>query len=122
MNRICKICGYEKLLSEFFKDKDCYSHVCTECHKEKRRRYYAENKEHIREKAIEWQKANQNKVSQYNRTSNIKRKERASAYKKEYAASHKEEIRASRNKIKAKRREYYEANKDIISEKRKTMR
>lgn len=28
-----------------------------ECHREKRRKYYAENKKHIREKVVEWRKS-----------------------------------------------------------------
>ena len=130
MNRVCKICGTEKPLSDFFKDKGSYSHECMECHREKRRKYYAENKKHIREKAVEWQNTNREKVRQYNNKANLKRKESNAAYKKEYAITHKEEIRSYRKlyyqenkeRIKAKRKEYYEENKGAISEKRKIVR
>lgn len=130
MNRVCKICGNEKTLSGFFKDKGCYSHECMECHREKRRKYYAENKKHIREKVVEWRKSNQEKVSLYNKKANSKRKESNAAYKKEYAMVHKNEIRSykksyyqeNKEKIKAKRKEYYAENKDAISEKRKIIR
>lgn len=130
MNRVCKICGIEKTLDEFFKEKGCYSHKCKECHKKKRREYYAENKVYIQNKMDEWRKSNLDRVKESQKKSNAKRKDSMSAYKKEYASAHKEEIQAykqayyQRNKedINRKRTEYYKSNKNSIAEKRKIRR
>lgn len=130
MNRICKICGTEKPLDEFFKDKGYYSHECKECHKERRRKYYAENKERVRAKAIEWRKSNPDKVRESQKKADEKRKDKMSEYRKEYAYTHKEEIQAYRKsyyqenkeRIKKKRIEYYERNRESIADKRKILR
>lgn len=81
MTKTCSICGADKVLSEFPKDrtrKDGYDGRCKPCnrrrqkkqykvhgHKKRayRRRYYAENRESEVAKSIQWNKANPEKYA-----------------------------------------------------------
>jgi hypothetical protein len=75
----CNKCGIEKSLEEFYKDKskkDGYRASCKECVK----KYYQENKEHIKERDKKYYQENKEKVKEYTEkikeNRNIRLKER----------------------------------------------
>lgn len=94
--KICKKCGIEKNIDEFYKNKrykENYENVCKLC----KNQYYLKNKEKIL-----------NRIHNYynNNCETIKE------YKKQYRKDNKQ-------KFKNKDKKYYEANKDIILKKSK---
>jgi 5-methylcytosine-specific restriction endonuclease McrA len=130
-SRICKTCGLELPIEQFPKGR-C---VCKECVKIERksyaRKYYEKNKEHIKKKSHEYNIANKGKIKEarkaYRQTPEYKK------YVKEYKKKNREKIlaqkRASNNRHRdtyikwseahedeliAKRKFYYEENKEKI--------
>lgn len=98
--KICKKCGRELPLSEFYKNKNCkdgYLNVCKECFIRQQKQYNKERKEEILEYAKQYYQGNKEKKSEYN---------------KQYRQEHKEEI-AEHNK------QYYKDNKEAILEQHK---
>ncbi|QZE11304.1 HNH endonuclease [Streptomyces phage Forrest] len=66
--KTCKSCGEEKEFSSFYKDsrrKDGYISICIPCDKEKKKQYYLDNKEKVKEAAVRWQANNNEKVRGY---------------------------------------------------------
>lgn len=106
--KVCKKCGRELPLSEFYKGKtykDGHKNECKECFNQQRKQYkkqyYLDNKETI----LEHQK-------QYRQ----EHKEEIAEYFKQYRQEHKVEI-AERRKQYFK--QYYLDNKDVIAEQQK---
>ena len=98
--KVCKKCGRELPIEEFYKDKrkkDGYSCWCKECFKQQQKQYYQEHKE---EKAEYFKKRYQ------------EHKKEKAEYDKQYRQEHKEE-RAEFDKHR------YQSNKEAILEQKK---
>lgn len=141
--KICRKCGIEKTVDNFYKTYNWYCSQCKECMKKNHKEWYQKNKNkivednrkrakeyyynHLEEKK-EYQKQyrNKNKEKTYisSRKSRNKRKEYWQEYNKKYQETHKEELKEKRhqyylenaNGIKKKTKNYYENNKDKIKE------
>jgi hypothetical protein len=142
MTKICKKCGYNKVISEFNKNirmKDGLTSSCAACERKYKKEYYKKNKERIsetqkeyykktRDKKLkyqrEYQKNNQGKIKEYKKKYRIQNEQRVLAAKKKYREENKEKIskqqRENYQKNKHKRitasREYYYNNQEKIKE------
>ncbi len=100
VNKKCIACGEEKKLSEFppRKDsKDGRRNNCKSCEKSKRKKYYEDNIDHIKEVKKEYSNKNKNKIRNYR-----------VEYEKE-----------NRSKIVSRNKKYYKENKEVIKIKSK---
>jgi hypothetical protein len=61
--RVCKICGIEKDISEFFKKEDHYRNICKKCYRQYRRQYYEQNKEKIIQYKKQYREQNKEKIA-----------------------------------------------------------
>jgi len=98
VSKKCIICGEEKNLSEFppRKDsKDGHRNNCKSCEKSKRKKYYEDNIDHIKEVKKEYSNKNKNKIRSYR-----------VEYEKE-----------NRSKIISRNKKYYKENKEVIKTK-----
>ena len=83
--KVCKVCGQEKPLSEFYKRKDTkdgHRNKCKSCEKEKSKHYYLDNKEKIREKKKDYHQEKKEKRKQYNLDNSEKINEWRRGYRK----------------------------------------
>lgn len=116
---VCKMCGIEKELSEYFVEsnnteidsycKSCYKQVQK---KEYNRKYYEKNKEKIIEYQKKYYEENTEQTKEYKKTYNELNSEKLKEKRKVKYENNKE-------KVKEKSREYYNMNKDEINLKRR---
>ena len=99
--KICKKCGIEKPINEFWKyksnNKEYFYNSCKECMKNQRKEYRKNNKDKI-----------SNKQKQFY----IENKDKITKYKQEY-------YQRNKDKILEKGKEYYKNNKDYINKRNK---
>lgn len=114
--KICKICGIEKSLSNFYfrNDTKNYRNECIKCHSEKTKKYREENKEYLAEKNKKWREKNRNilllKKAKYREKNREIIKEKARIYYKENIENIKIRRKSNRRKTNETAREY-QANK-----------
>lgn len=64
--KTCSVCGFEKPIDEFYKDKNNnISYKCIVCAKEYSKEYYIKNKERILEYKRKYKQKNKNKKREY---------------------------------------------------------
>lgn len=141
--KICNICGIEKDLNEFPKEKGKSRNPCKKCrnnylkeyyikHKEKAKEhnkmYYIQNKEKILLVNKKYRLENKNKISEQKKKYIEKNKNEINKIRKIYYENNKEKIlnenkeyrKKNKEKIAIRRKKYYENNKEKIIEKIKT--
>lgn len=106
--KICKYCKKEKELNDFDKKGEYYLNFCKECRREKRKRYYQENREeeikrtkkyqlenkkHVKEVSKKYRDKNKNKIYEYNKQWQIKNKDRRRQYDNELKMNKKQKDR-----------------------------
>lgn len=85
--KICSKCRKEKLLTQFYEDKDSrdgYYTFCIECSKKYQRKYYIKNKERIKEKVKNYKNNNKDKFKLIDKEYREKNKDQAKLYAKKY--------------------------------------
>lgn len=133
VSKICKICGEEKVVNDFYKEKNCaggYRNECKECYKRirkeyrdrnnesllvQKKKYYKENRDSILEYKRKYYDKNIEKMKEKNKIEYLKKQEVNIAKAKEYRYTHKEALRKWRE-------DYYEKNKKRMLARDKTYR
>lgn len=114
--KICKVCGVEKSLEQFYfrKDTNKYRNECNECRAKKTKQYCEENREYLAEKAKKWREKNRNilllKKAKYREKNREIIKEKARIYYKENIEDIKIRRKLNRRKTNETARKY-QANK-----------
>jgi hypothetical protein len=112
--RICKLCGLEKGIDEYY----CHTkNKCKECLKKKSREYKKEHHDEVLRKKRDYEERTH--ATQKYRTANY---EKEFMRHKEYVSEHKEQYKAYRqnyylkhtDKIRTYRKKYHEQNKDKV--------
>ena len=62
---ICKVCETEKLLTEYYKYKDCYRKTCKECFKKNVRKWAKENPTKVKKYTYKWRENNRKYFNEY---------------------------------------------------------
>ena len=125
----CTKCGEIKLATNeyFSKRKDGKYGLrgcCKTCEKERRKKYYEQNKEHIKEREKEYYENNKDRYKEYKKEYYEQNKEREKERSKKYRKQNKEKMKEydkkyyeqNKDKKLEYRKEYYEQNKDKIKE------
>jgi hypothetical protein len=114
-SKVCKKCGKEKLLEEFYKDKTCkYGRTrnCKLCFKQ----YREANKE----KLVAYREANKEKAKEYQKQYREANKEKCAEKRKQYYQDNKEQVCEKAKQYheanKEKRKQYNQENKEKIAE------
>lgn len=96
--KICKICGIEKSLSNFYfrNDTKNYRNECIKCHSEKTKKYREENKEHLAIKRKKWQEENRDALLLMKAKYRERNRETIREKAKIYYAQNIEDIKARR--------------------------
>lgn len=127
--KICKKCGIEKELDEFYNsktNKDKHENICKLCKKD----YYLKNKEQILNNTHSYYKKNSEYIKNYQKKYKrensekikIARKERYEKNKENLIKTQKEYYRKNKQNIIKKQKTYREANVEKINEKKKQYR
>lgn len=85
--KICKECGRELPLSEFYKKKTCkdgHMNVCKECFKQQQKQYKQEHKEAILEQKKKYRHEHKEEIAEYNKQYRHEHKEEKAEYNKQY--------------------------------------
>lgn len=100
--KICKVCGVEKNINEFYfrKDNNKYRNECIECHKMKGKEYINKNKDKLKEKSRIYRET----------------------HRKEILLKKAEYREKNREQLKEKAKQYYKDNIDTIKIRRKQQR
>lgn len=114
--KICKICGEEKEINEFYfrKDSNKYRNECKRCALKLQKEFYENNEEklkHKKEYFKNWRENNKEKKSQTDKEYREKNKEKIKEGRKKHYINNVE-------KIKTKQKEYIENNKQKIKQRR----
>ena len=125
--KICKECGKELSLDNFYKNKkskDGYEGKCKECKKKRQKEHYEENKDKILKRNKKYNKKyyeeNKDKVKENRKKYYEENKDKEKEYQKEHYEENKDKIlehnkkyrEENKDKIKENRKKYYEENKD----------
>ena len=112
INKKCSICGFEKVLSEYYSDKrnknGKMSH-CKSCDKLKNKKYRENNKDKEKERKNNWREKNIEKIKIYNENYKQKNDDKINNRNKIYYLNNKDKIK-DYNKF------YRQINKDKIKE------
>lgn len=103
INLICKRCDRSMPSSEFRPDpryKRGFTSWCHECHRERNREWYRENRKQHNKKAVDWRKANPEKAKEIWQAFHHRNKEKRAAQHAEWAGRN----RGKRNATSAKRK------------------
>lgn len=109
----CTKCGEEKPTSDFYKSKSGkfgVSSICKVCNSIQRKEYAEKNREKLNAKKRQYYLENKDKIKEYWESVKEHRKEYMDAYNKDYYLKNSEKIRTAT-------KEYYENNKEIVLEK-----
>lgn len=133
--KICKICGEEKQLSEFYfrKEVNKYRYECKKCMLKKQKQFYEKNPEKLKKKREYlkiWKENNKEKKAESDKQYREKNKDKIKTYKQKYYIDNLEDIKQKQkkynelNKEKKKiyKHQYYLKYKDEILLKNKTYR
>ncbi len=96
----CTVCGIEKTLSEFQKDKnskDGYFVYCKDCVRKRSRKYYLRNTELLKKKVKEYRIKNKSKKREQDRNYYLKNKEKIRIYKRGWEFKNRERLREKRD-------------------------
>lgn len=122
--KICKKCGHEKSLTEYYKvikSVDGYNTRCKLCIREQQNNYYINNPEIFKEKRDGYYKNNKEKFVEYHKDNREKILEQQKQYRENNSdkiAKTKKEYRGNnQDKIKEYREKYYQENKEAILKK-----
>lgn len=120
--KICKKCGRELPISQFYKrkrNKDGLQIYCKECEKQYRKQYYIENKEVLAEKKKQYYTENKETIAERNKRWYADNKEVMAEYQKQYRQKNKKAIA---EKMKQYMKQWYAENKKAIAEQNKRWR
>jgi len=95
MKKICKRCGVEKEIDEFYKHKqtkDGYLNICIECKLKEKEKYYFENRQKILKDVKNYREKNKEQVKQTKKICYEKNKEHYKERDKNYYKENKESI------------------------------
>lgn len=109
--KVCKRCGVEKPLEDFYKCKNCSDRrgsTCKDCTHIKHKEYYQKNREKLLVRYAEYREAHREELKQYFRDRYKAKKPEILAAQKEYNKKHREE------KVKYLRA-YYRKNKERLT-------
>ena len=130
MSKTCTKCGETKSLDDFHRDKTKAGgrkSNCKECERERKRRFYEENREKVLERKRRFYEENREKVlerdrryREENREKVLERKRRFYEENRDKMLDYKRRYREeNRDKTLDYQRRYYEENRDIIDQGRK---
>ena len=112
MPKTCTKCGETKSLDDFHRNKGGvdgrHSH-CKECRRERKRRYYEENRDKELEYARRYHEGNRDKVREYKRRYREENRDKELEYQRRY-------YEENRDKARERKRRYREENRDIINQ------
>ena len=107
--KICKECGKELSLDNFYKNKkskDGYEGKCKECKKKRQKEHYEENKDKILKRNKKYNKKyyeeNKDKVKENRKKYYEENKDKEKEYQKEYCKENPEKVFNNRNKRRSK--------------------
>lgn len=115
--KVCCTCKRELLFNEFNKNKSCIdglSRMCRSCTKQNGRKYYQDNREHMKERTRKWRKENPEKMKEYRLNNldyfidyNQKYRQDHKDYFKQYHKEHdKEYLNSERGRLVFKRTQH----------------
>lgn len=121
----CRVCGREKVLTDFYyrKDSRTYKTECKECWSKRSKKYALENGDKLKE----YREENKENITRYKRDHYKKNREKIGKRRKEYCKENKDKIKSQRKiylgknkeKIAKQQKEYAKKNKKRLEEKRK---
>jgi hypothetical protein len=108
-NKICSICGKNKLISEFYINKSSGKPIshCNLCKKEYNKKYRDKNKEKLSKQKNKWYINNKTNIQTKRKKKYLKNKENIKSKSREYHSNNKE-------RVKEYKRQYYINNKEKI--------
>ena len=128
--KICKRCGRELPLSEFYKAKSCkdgHLNVCKECYLQQQKHYRQEHKETIAEQKKHYRQEHKETIAEWqkqwyqdNREDVLKQqKQYYQEHKKEKTEYQKQHYQDNKDTILELQKQYRQNNKDAIAERQK---
>ncbi len=146
--KFCKKCSIHKEETAFGIDKqkvDGLRQYCRECHNAASRRWGADNKEHVAQKAREYVQKNGERVKAYQKEYHLKNKEALTEYRRKWYAENADTVKATarawtlenaqrvrelravwrgenKEQLAAAGRDYYDRNRDAVAERTKSWR
>ena len=108
--KICKKCGKEKPLTEYYKVKesrDGHAHSCKVCQREKSRKYREANPEKIKAAWVSWYAKNKEYRNEYTKEYYQNNKEDLLNKKREFRRANPEKMRAEKLKYRSENRQRY---------------
>jgi len=105
--KVCKKCGVDKALTEYYSKKIAYDGKtprCKECIKANQTKYRKENKETVQASQLRFRQENKEKVRKWGQEYYIKNKERIRDYHLEYVTANRQELYQKNREWKKKNR------------------
>ena len=112
MSKTCTKCGETKSLDGFHRNKggvDGRHSRCKECRRERKRRYYEENRDKVLESQCSYREENRDKRLEYQRRYREENRDKTLDYQRRY-------YEENRDKVRERKRRYREENRDILNQ------